>query len=199
MAKATSRHSGSAARRRNASSQVSQASSQVSRASQAVPHDDVPADETADERENAGRDEEGESMAGLDDKDQDSDQGMENDDDREMAIEKADDEALMVEPAGGSAALALPSGRAAARRATRPAPARTGPPEFILANPVTRFVYESYVELRKVTWPRSSEAWNMTLVVILMSAFVAALLGLADLGLQRALAFLVSLSTGHPH
>ena len=50
---------------------------------------------------------------------------------------------------------------------------------------------ESYLELRKVTWPTWNEAWNMTLVVIIVSAVIAAVLGLADLGLVRALSWLV--------
>jgi preprotein translocase subunit SecE len=113
--------------------------------------------------------------------------GMENDD-----METGVDE--VVESPSASA-VALSSDAAVARGATR-APARTGPPEALMANPVTRFIVEAYLELRKVTWPRPDEAWNMTLVVIAMSAFVAILLGVADLGLAKALTFLVSLG-GH--
>ena len=56
----------------------------------------------------------------------------------------------------------------------------------LLANPVTRFPTESGIELwSKVTWPEPRYAWNMTLVVIAMSVFVAVILGAADLGLSQ--------------
>jgi len=49
---------------------------------------------------------------------------------------------------------------------------------------VGRFVLESYYELRhKVTWPTFIEARNMTIIVIVLSAVVGAILALADLGL----------------
>jgi len=51
---------------------------------------------------------------------------------------------------------------------------------------VVRFLLESYYELRhKVTWPTFREARNMTIVVILLSAAVGLILGLADLGLGQ--------------
>lgn len=51
-------------------------------------------------------------------------------------------------------------------------------------NRIVRFVREAYYELRyKVTWPTFEEARNMTFVVIVLSAAVGLLLGLADLGL----------------
>ena len=49
-----------------------------------------------------------------------------------------------------------------------------------------RFVREAYNELRyKVTWPTFQEARNMTFVVIALSAAVALLLGIVDLGLTK--------------
>lgn len=69
-------------------------------------------------------------------------------------------------------------------------------PAWTLRYPITRFIAESYIELRKVTWPTWREAWNWTLVVIAMSAVVALILALADLGLSKALTWLVGLSTG---
>lgn len=57
---------------------------------------------------------------------------------------------------------------------------------------IGRFAQEAYYELRhKVTWPTFVEARNMTIAVILLSAFVGAILVLADLGLSR-LFFLIS-------
>jgi preprotein translocase subunit SecE len=56
------------------------------------------------------------------------------------------------------------------------------------------FLFEAYRELRyKVTWPTFEEARNMTIAVILLSAFVAAVLALADIGLLR----LFQLMSGH--
>jgi preprotein translocase SecE subunit len=53
-------------------------------------------------------------------------------------------------------------------------------------NRLIAFFLESYRELRyKVTWPTFPEARNMTFVVIVLSAAVAAVLALADLGLFK--------------
>lgn len=117
-------------------------------------------------------------------------EGMENDD---MAIES--DEVVETPAASRASAVAV-SGEGTVARSGAQAPARRGPPEALMRNPITRFLVESYLELLKVTWPRPDEAWQMTLVVVAMSAFVAVLLGAADFGLQKALTFLVSLS-GH--
>jgi len=49
-----------------------------------------------------------------------------------------------------------------------------------------RFVREAYHELRyKVTWPTFHEARNMTFVVIALSAVIALLLWIVDLGLFK--------------
>ncbi len=77
------------------------------------------------------------------------------------------------------------------------APARTASiPEPLMANPVTRFIAESYLELRKVTWPTVQQAWTMTLIVIGMSAVVAILLATADLGLSRLLTWVLNIGSG---
>ena len=55
-------------------------------------------------------------------------------------------------------------------------------PAWANANPITRYFYECYIELRKTTWPTNSEAWTMTWIVIGMSIGVAILLGAADYG-----------------
>jgi len=84
-----------------------------------------------------------------------------------------------------------------ARRQTEAASRRgVGVPEWMMGNFFTRYLAESYLELRKVTWPTRHEAWNMTLVVIAMSAIVAVILGVADLGLIQALGWIVKLGTG---
>jgi preprotein translocase SecE subunit len=87
------------------------------------------------------------------------------------------------------------SGGALVARPAIPQPARgAGVPAFLLANPFTRFLAESYIELRKVTWPDSREAWNMALVVIGVSLAVAAVLGAADFGLNHLVGWVASLS-----
>jgi len=54
------------------------------------------------------------------------------------------------------------------------------------SNRIARFLLESYYELRyKVTWPTLEEARNMTIIVILLSAVISAILGLADLVLSQ--------------
>jgi preprotein translocase SecE subunit len=83
--------------------------------------------------------------------------------------------------------------------ARRPAPTivRGGgrhAPAWMHNNGATRFIAESIDELFKVTWPTPQDAWNMTLVVVVTSAFVAVILGAADAGLIRALEWVVSLS-----
>lgn len=69
-------------------------------------------------------------------------------------------------------------------------------PTWMMGNPVTRFIGESIIELMKTTWPSRNEAWSMTLVVIGLSAFVAVLLGVADIGLAHVLTWVVSLGAG---
>lgn len=54
------------------------------------------------------------------------------------------------------------------------------------SNRFARFVLDSYYELRhKVTWPTFIEARNMTVIVILLSAAVGAVLALVDYGLYQ--------------
>ncbi len=85
----------------------------------------------------------------------------------------------------GEQALSPTTNRTALRTYTVPA--------WTLGNPVTRFIAESYIELRKVTWPTWNEAWNWTLIVIAMSAVVAIILAVADLGLTKLLTWVVGL------
>jgi preprotein translocase subunit SecE len=62
------------------------------------------------------------------------------------------------------------------------------------ANRLVSFLFEAYRELRyKVTWPTFQEARNMTIAVILLSAAVALVLWLADIGLLQ----LFQLVSGH--
>lgn len=66
-------------------------------------------------------------------------------------------------------------------------------PAGLLKNPFTRGLAEAYIELRKVTWPTRRDAWNMTLVVIVVSAIMAGLLAATDWGLGHLLSYFVSL------
>jgi len=52
---------------------------------------------------------------------------------------------------------------------------------------------ETVAELKKVQWPDRMTTRNLTLVVIGMSATLAAILGLLDAGLTRIIEWLVQL------
>jgi preprotein translocase subunit SecE len=104
-----------------------------------------------------------------------------------------DDEDVLAEDEIVDEAVSGGSERAVARPSSQAAAERTGAPAWVMGNPFTRYIYESYVELRKVTWPTRQQTWQLTLVVIAMSAFVAILLGLFDLGLTKLIGYLVTL------
>jgi preprotein translocase SecE subunit len=127
--------------------------------------------------------------------DRDASNEDERDDEELEAQESSDSEENDVEDAA-DADLALPESyrqdlTSAPTRATARANAV---PAWTLRNPFTRFIAESYLELRKVTWPTVQQAWAMTLVVVAMSAFVAILLGAADFGLIRFLGWILGLA-----
>ena len=65
-------------------------------------------------------------------------------------------------------------------------------PRWMMGNAFTRFLAESYLELRKVTWPEFTVARNMTFIVIGMSVFVAIVLGAADYGLTQMVQWVIS-------
>jgi preprotein translocase subunit SecE len=85
------------------------------------------------------------------------------------------------------------SEQAVTRASAQATAVHTGAPAWVMANPFTRYIFESIVELRKVTWPTRQQTWQLTLVVIAMSAFVAILLGLFDLGLVKLIGYLITL------
>jgi preprotein translocase SecE subunit len=66
-------------------------------------------------------------------------------------------------------------------------------PAALLANPFTKGLAEAYIELRKVTWPTRRDAWNMTIIVIVVSAIMAGLLAATDWGLGHLLSYFVSI------
>lgn len=45
-------------------------------------------------------------------------------------------------------------------------------------NAIQRLIRETTGELRKVTWPTRQEAWQMTLIVLVVLAFMSVFLGL---------------------
>ncbi len=47
-------------------------------------------------------------------------------------------------------------------------------------NPIIRYFRETRAELRKVTWPTREEVTRLTLIVLAVTAFMAALLGAID-------------------
>lgn len=95
------------------------------------------------------------------------------------------DEDLRVVPSASISGSVVPAGR--------PTGHGNGIIDRLLSNPVTRFPTESGLELwSKVTWPEPRYAWNMTLVVIGMSIFVAVILGAADLGLSQFVTWVIS-------
>ena len=111
-------------------------------------------------------------------------------DDDDVLDDGDDDESLRLDP---SAMRAAGGESAAVSVSTRPTARGLTVPEPLMRTPITRFLAESYIELRKVTWPTRNEAWNLTLLVIAMSALVAIILGIADIGLTHLLTWIVGL------
>jgi preprotein translocase subunit SecE len=53
-------------------------------------------------------------------------------------------------------------------------------------NAIVRYFRETWFELRKVSWPTRSEAINLTLIVVAVTAFLALVLGVLDWVFQTA-------------
>ncbi len=58
-------------------------------------------------------------------------------------------------------------------------------------NRVQIFFRETVGELRKVSWPTRKEAWNLTLVVLVVVFSMGTLLGILDFLFTRFFAFLL--------
>jgi len=54
-------------------------------------------------------------------------------------------------------------------------------------NAVQRFTRETVGELRKVSWPTRQEAWQLTLIVLVVLVIMATFLGIIVDGLARRL------------
>lgn len=61
---------------------------------------------------------------------------------------------------------------------------------------VRQFVYDTKVELRKVVWPTREQAVNLTVLVIAVSAAVAAFIGAIDYLIQNFFVMLLKLLGG---
>jgi len=63
-----------------------------------------------------------------------------------------------------------------------------------LHNPLTRFIKEAIIELKKVAWPKRSEVVTKTILVILSIVIIAAIAGVLDYGLYAGVKFLIALN-----
>jgi preprotein translocase subunit SecE len=61
------------------------------------------------------------------------------------------------------------------------------------SNPVVRYLRETRAELKKVTWPTRQEATKLTIIVLIVVAFMSALLGTLDYIFSRVMGFIISL------
>jgi preprotein translocase subunit SecE len=103
------------------------------------------------------------------------------------------------EPTKRPSQSSVPAKSAAQRTAPAATPAKavtaqrpaTETPSRLAA--IQRTFRETVAELRKVQWPDRVTTRNLTLVVIGMSAVLAAILGLLDAGLTRLIEWLVQL------
>ena len=87
-------------------------------------------------------------------------------------------------------AIKLPSRANPFARASQPAPQRR-PAAPARQNPISQFVRESRIELRKVVWPTRQEATRLTLLVIGVSAAVGLVLGGFDYGIAQLFSLVV--------
>ncbi len=61
------------------------------------------------------------------------------------------------------------------------------------SNPVIRYLRETRAELKKVTWPTRQEATKLTIIVLIVVAFMSALLGTLDYIFSRVMGYIISL------
>lgn len=50
---------------------------------------------------------------------------------------------------------------------------------------IVQFFLDVKAEFTKVSWPNSRELWQSTVIVFIVSALVAAFIGIVDLGLSK--------------
>jgi len=59
-------------------------------------------------------------------------------------------------------------------------------------NPAIKYLTDSIQELKRVSWPTRKQLIKDTLIVVVSSAVVTAFIAVVDLGLSKALEYLVS-------
>jgi preprotein translocase subunit SecE len=57
---------------------------------------------------------------------------------------------------------------------------------------IGRFWRETIGELRKVTWPTTKEAWELTKVVLLVTVVMSLVLGIMDYGFSKLIGLLIT-------
>ncbi len=58
---------------------------------------------------------------------------------------------------------------------------------------IKKYLRETRVELSKVTWPNRREVVSSTMVIVVMSAFLAIIIGVFDFGLSKLIDWILSL------
>jgi preprotein translocase subunit SecE len=83
-----------------------------------------------------------------------------------------------------------PTAKAQASKVPRPT-ARPEAKTTKQENPITRYIYETRAELRKVVWPSRREWINLTTVVVIVTVVAGIFLGLVDYIFERLILLLV--------
>ena len=60
-----------------------------------------------------------------------------------------------------------------------------------MANPISKYLREATEELKKVSWPTQSQLINQTIVVVLITIFIAAFFALLDYVFSGLIRFLI--------
>jgi preprotein translocase subunit SecE len=63
-----------------------------------------------------------------------------------------------------------------------------------LHNPLTKFIKEALIELKKVAWPKRSEVITKTILVVFSIIIIAAITGALDYGLYAGVKYLIALN-----
>lgn len=59
-------------------------------------------------------------------------------------------------------------------------------------NKITKYLQESFEEIKKVTWPTKKEIYNYTLLVVAISLSIAAFLGGIDFIFNKGLEYIIN-------
>jgi preprotein translocase subunit SecE len=69
---------------------------------------------------------------------------------------------------------------------------KTKSPERRQPNRVQRYIRESIGELKKVNWPTRQEAINLTIIVLIVTFSMSAILGLLDFFFSKVIALILT-------